>query len=129
MLIAIANYAIYLLSAALLMGGFFFVYTRITPYNEIALVRAGNCAAALTLSGALIGFSMTVASGILHSSDWLPFLAWSTGAMLVQLAVYGVGVRILPGARAQIEAGNIALGGLLGAMALVAGAINAACLS
>jgi putative membrane protein len=129
MLIAIASYVIYLLSGALLVGVFFLVYTRITPYDEIALVRAGNCAAALSLSGALLGFSLTVASGILHNSAWLPFLAWSTGAMLVQLVVYTVGARLLPGARAQIEAGNIAMGGLLGAIALVAGAINAACLS
>lgn len=129
MLIAVASYAIYLLSATLLLGVFFLVYTRITPYDEIALVRAGNGAAALSLSGALVGFSLTVASGILHNSAWLPFLAWSAGAMLVQLVVYALAARLLPGASSQIEAGNIAMGGLLGAMALVAGAINAACLS
>jgi len=125
----VANYVIYLLSGILLLGVFFVVYTRTTPFDEIALVRAGNAAAALSLSGALIGFSLTVASGILHNSALIGFVAWSAGAMLVQLAAYAVSSRLLPGAREQIEAGNVAMGGLLGAISLTVGAINAACLS
>lgn len=129
MLMYIANYVIYLLSGVLLLGLFFVVYTRTTPLDEMALVRAGNSAAALSLSGALIGFTLTVASGILHNSALISFVAWSAGAMFVQLAAYAVFSRLLPGAKEQIEAGNIAMGGLLGAISLAAGAINAACLS
>lgn len=125
----VANYVIYLMSGVLLLGVFFIVYTRTTPIDELAQVQAGNPAAALSLGGALIGFSLTVASGILHNSAILPFLAWSAGAMLVQLGVYAVFARLLPGAKQQIEAGNIAMGGLLGTIALVVGVINAACLS
>lgn len=129
MLTYIANYVIYLLSGLLLLGVFFIVYTRTTPMDEVALVRSGNAAAALSLSGALIGFTLTVASGIVHNSALAGFVAWSAGAMLVQLAAYAVFSRLLPGAKEQIEAGNIAMGGLLGAISLAAGAINAACLS
>ncbi|MBK8336778.1 MAG: DUF350 domain-containing protein [Sterolibacteriaceae bacterium] len=129
MLMYVANYVIYLLSGVLLLGVFFVIYTRTTPFDEIAQVRAGNTAAALTLSGALIGFSLTVASGILHNSALIGFVAWSAGAMLVQLAAYAVCSRLLPGAKEQIEAGNVAMGGLLGAISLAVGAINAACLS
>lgn len=129
MLMYIANYVIYLLAGAFLLGAFFVVYTRTTPIDEIAQVRGGNSAAALSLSGALIGFSLTVASGILHNSALLGFVAWSAGAMVVQLAVYAVFSRLLPGVKDQIEAGNVAMGGLLGAISLSVGAINAACLS
>ena len=129
MLTYIANYVIYLLSGVFLLGVFFVVYTRTTPLDEVALVRAGNAAAALSLSGALIGFTLTIASGILHNSALLGFVAWSAGAMVVQLAAYAVVARLLPGAKEQIEAGNIAMGGLLGAISLSAGVINAACLS
>lgn len=129
MLMYVANYVIYLLSGTFLLGVFFVVYTRTTPIDEVAQVRAGNSAAALTLAGALIGFSLTVASGILHNSALLGFVAWSAGAMAVQLAVYTVFSRLLPGVKQQIEAGNVAMGGLLGAISLSVGAINAACLS
>ena len=129
MLTYIANYVIYLLSGVFLLGVFFVVYTRTTPLDEVSLVRAGNAAAALSLSGALIGFTLTIASGILHNSALLGFVAWSAGAMVVQLSAYAVFARLLPGAKEQIEAGNIAMGGLLGAISLSAGVINAACLS
>lgn len=129
MLTYVANYVIYMLSGAFLLGIFFVVYTRTTPIDEVAQVRAGNSAAALSLSGALVGFSLTVASGILHNSALLAFVAWSGGAMVVQLAVYAVFSRLLPGVKDQIEAGNVAMGGLLGAISLAVGAINAACLS
>ena len=75
MLTYIANYVIYLLSGVFLLGVFFVVYTRTTPLDEVALVRAGNAAAALSLSGALIGFTLTIASGILHNSALLGFVA------------------------------------------------------
>ncbi len=129
MLTYVANYVIYMLSGALLLGIFFVVYTRTTPIDEVAQVRAGNSAAALSLAGALVGFSLTVASGILHNSALLSFVAWSGGAMVVQLVVYAVFSRLLPGVKDQLEAGNVAMGGLLGAISLAVGAINAACLS
>jgi uncharacterized membrane protein YjfL (UPF0719 family) len=45
----IANYALHLLLAALLLIIFFIVYMRITPYDEVLLIRQGNNAAALPL--------------------------------------------------------------------------------
>ncbi len=123
------NYALYLISAALLMTVFFMVYCWATPFDEMALIRAGNSAAALSFSGALIGFSLTVASAILHSTSLVLFLAWSVGAILVQLVVYVLVSRVLHMSKEHIESGNVAFGGLLGAISLAVGAINAACLS
>ena len=34
------------------------VYTKITPYNEFQLIREGNVAAAVSLSGACIGLAI-----------------------------------------------------------------------
>jgi putative membrane protein len=93
------------------------------------LIRAGNSAAALCFSGALIGFSLTIASAILHSTSLVLFLAWSVGAIVVQLVVYVLVSRLLHMSKEQIESNNVAFGGLLGAISLAVGAINAACLS
>ena len=40
----------------LLLAAFLLIYLRITPYHEIALIRAGNTAAATSLGGAIVGF-------------------------------------------------------------------------
>lgn len=125
----ILNYLIHLFLAALLLTAFFMVYTRLTPYDEVLLVRQGNNAAALSLGGALIGFSMTIASSLLHTSDMIEFFGWAFGAMVVQALAYIVTTRLLRMSKDQIEAGNTAFGGLMGAVSLSIGAINAACIS
>ena len=126
---AILNYLIHLILAATLLIAFFIIYTRVTPYNEVLLIRQGNHAAALSLGGALLGFSATIASSLMHTADYQQFFAWAFGAMVVQLLVYVVTTRLLRMSKDQIESNNSAFGGLLGAISLSIGAINAACIS
>ena len=126
---AILNYLIHLLLAAGLLIVFFIIYTRVTPYNEVLLIRQGNQAAALSLGGAILGFSATIASSLMHTADYQQFFAWAFGAMVVQLLAYVVATRLLRMSKDQIESNNTAFGGLLGAIALAIGAINAACIS
>ena len=126
---AILNYLIHLLLAAGLLIVFFIIYTRVTPYNEVLLIRQGNQAAALSLGGALLGFSATIASSLMHTADYQQFFAWAFGAMVVQLLVYLVTTRLLRMSKDQIESNNSAFGGLLAAISLSIGAINAACIS
>lgn len=126
---AILNYLIHLILAAALLIAFFIIYTRVTPYNEVLLIRQGNQAAALSLGGALLGFSATIASSLMHTTDYQQFFAWAFGAMVVQLLVYLVTTRLLRMSKDQIESNNSAFGGLLGAISLSLGAINAACIS
>lgn len=125
----ILNYLIHLLLAAVLLIVFFVIYTRVTPYNEVLLIRQGNQAAALSLGGALLGFSATIASSLMHTANYQQFFAWAFGAMVVQLLAYVVATRLLRMSKDQIESNNTAFGGLLGAIALAIGAINAACIS
>jgi putative membrane protein len=125
----IANYALHLVTAGLLLFVFFLVYTWATPFDEIGLIRQGNGAAALSLGGALVGFSLTVASGVIHTDSLLQFLGWALGAAVVQLLAYVLVTRLLHMSKEQIEGGNVAFGGLLAAISLAVGAVNAACLS
>ena len=125
----ILNYLIHLLLAAALLIVFFIIYTRVTPYDEVRLIRQGNQAAALSLGGAMLGFSATIASSLMHTADYQQFFAWAFGAMVVQLLAYVVTTRLLRMSKDQIESNNSAFGGLLGAISLSIGAINAACIS
>jgi putative membrane protein len=126
---AILAYLLHLGTAALLVIVFFIVYTRITPYDEVKLIRQGNGAAALSLSGALLGFAATIASSLVHTAGYDAFAGWAFGALVVQLLVYAVATRLLRMARDQIEADNRAFGLLLGSISLSIGIVNAGCIS
>ncbi|HZV64273.1 MAG TPA: DUF350 domain-containing protein [Telluria sp.] len=126
---AILNYLMHLLTAAALVLAFFVIYTRITPFNEVLLIRQGNRAAAFSLGGALIGFSLTLCSALLHTGDYYEFFGWAAGAMVVQVLVYAIATRLLHMAKEQIEADNGAFGALLGSISLSIGLINAGCIS
>jgi putative membrane protein len=126
---AILNYLLHLATAAALVLAFFVVYVRITPFDEVLLIRQGNGAAALSLGGTLIGFAATIASALVHTADYDQFLGWALGAMLVQVAVFTVTTRLLRMSKDQIEANNCAFGGLLGAISLSIGLVNAGCIA
>ena len=125
----IYNYVIYLLASLAMMSVFSLIYTKITPYDEIKMIREGKAAAALSFLGALIGFSLTLASSILHNDSFVAFAAWAGAAMIVQLAVYTVLSRLIPDMHDCLEKNNVAMGALLGGVSLTFGIINAACLS
>ncbi len=126
---AILNYLLHLVLAAGLFLAFFVIYTWITPFDEVKLIRAGNSAAAHSLGGALIGFSLTIASALAHTVTYDEFLAWAAGGMVVQLLVYWAATALLHMAQDQIESNNKAFGTLLGAISISIGAINAGCIS
>ena len=113
----------------MLLAAFFVIYTRVTPADEVLLIRQGNQAAALSLGGALIGFSITVGSALMHTANYQEFFAWAFGAMVVQVLAYAVTTRLLKMAKDQIESNNSAFGGLLGAISVSIGVINGACIS
>ena len=129
MLQAIVSYATHLIASGILVGVFFVIYTWITPFDEVALIHAGNGSAALSLGGALIGFSLTLGSAIVHNATLVEVLMWAVAALVVQILVYVVSNRLLHTVRTEIEAGNVAMGGFMGTVSLVAGIVNAACLS
>ncbi len=111
------------------VAAFLAIYVRITPYREIALIRSGNTAAAVSLSGSLIGFVLPLASAIVHSVNAWDMALWAAIALVVQLLVY-FAVRVLvPDVGRQIPDGKIAAGIFLGATSVAAGIINAACMT
>ncbi|MEW9900796.1 DUF350 domain-containing protein [Chitinivorax sp. PXF-14] len=128
-MIQLYNYLAYLLSAFALLAVFSALYSWITPIDELGLIRKGVVAATLSFSGAMLGFSLTLASSILHNDSFVLFAAWAGSAAVVQLAVYALIARVLPNLPQALNDNNVAVGGLLGGISLAVGVINAACLS
>lgn len=125
----IYNYIIYLLASLAMISVFSLIYTKVTPYDELKMIREGQSAAAFSFLGALIGFSLTLASSIMHNDSLVAFAGWAGAAMAVQLLVYGVLSRLMPELHQELENNNVAVGALLGGVSLTFGIINAACLS
>lgn len=126
---AILNYVLHLATAIALVLAFFVVYTRVTPYDEILLIRQGNCAAAVSLGGTLLGFSVTIASALMHTGGYYEFCGWAGLAMLLQVLVFVIATRLLRMSKDQIEANNVGFGILLGAISLSIGLVNAGSIS
>lgn len=66
------------------------IYMRITPYNEIELIRQGNTAAALSFAGTLVGMCIAMASVIIYSTGWMDKVLWCTVALVMQLVMWEV---------------------------------------
>lgn len=105
------------------------VYMKLTPYNELKLIKDGNIAAAVSLSGSLLGFTFPLATSIFQAVHPWDMMLWALIAGIVQLLVY-VAVRYsLLNVTRRIPEGQIATGIVLGAVSLSAGILNAACMS
>ncbi|WP_129127786.1 DUF350 domain-containing protein [Geomonas oryzae] len=54
----------------------------------MGLIREGNLAAAVSLTGALLGFAIPVAIVIAHSVNLVDMAAWALMATMVQLLCF-----------------------------------------
>ncbi|PCI63888.1 MAG: hypothetical protein COB37_03840 [Kordiimonadales bacterium] len=106
-----------------------FVYTRITPHDEIALIKSGNSAAAVSLSGAILGLALPLASSLAASVSLWDLVFWGIIALLLQLAAFRLVDFFLKDISARIEAGEIGPAILLLSFKLATAMINAAAIS
>ncbi|QLI82444.1 DUF350 domain-containing protein [Chitinibacter fontanus] len=123
------GYLSYLASGIAMLVVFAMLYSKITPYDELKLIREGNVAAALSFGGALIGFSFALASSAWHLNQLEFFLIWGALAGLMQILAYAFTVKCIKGMPMQIAENNVAVGVLAGGISLAVGVINAGCLS
>ena len=116
-------------AALLLAVAFLLIYVTITPHREFALIREGNSAAAIQLTGTFLGFALPVAVVIGHSVSIPDMLLWGAVAALVQLAVFFVIARLLFRAISQRIADSCNASGIfVGGIGLGVGVLQAACM-
>jgi putative membrane protein len=125
----IPPFVTYFIVGGLLTVIFTVVYIRLTNHDELALIRAGNTAAAIALSGNLLGFSIPLDKVISQSASIPECLLWALAAAVVQWSVY-VGARLLvPDLSSEVARGNTAVAVQLAAFAIVAGMLNSAAMA
>jgi len=94
------------LSLLILVVGVF-IYTRITPHDEIALIRDGNIAASISLSGAVIGMALPLAFSLSVSISLWDIVVWGVVALVLQLIAYRLVDLFLKDMTGRIEAGEV----------------------
>lgn len=112
----------------LLVAGF--VYVKLTPLDEMALIRDGNVGAAIMLGGAAIGFSLVLYSCNTHNQSLIDSVIWSVIALITQWVAFEIlrGVFYLAHDdwQTKIKDGDVAHGVFFGAFSLSIGILNAA---
>lgn len=126
---ALPHFLGYFASAIALSGAFLFLYSRFTPHREFDLVRQGNSAAAIQLTGTFIGFAIPVAVVIANSVSIPDMLLWGAVAAIVQLCVFLAIARLLfKQISARITENCVASGQFVGGISVGIGILQAACL-
>ena len=105
------------------------VYVTVTPHPEFRLIRQGNTAAAVSLAGAILGYTIPLAKAVSQSTNIGEMLLWSGVALVAQLAAYGITRLILPQLSAHVDEGRTASGVFLAAIAIAIGMLNAAAMT
>jgi putative membrane protein len=104
------------------------VYHLITPYHELQLIRSGNMAAAISLSGAILGLAIPLAFCMAKSVNVWDIVIWGVVALVIQLLTYRIADVILRGLPKRIENNEVGPAILLAAIKIAVAAINAAAL-
>ena len=123
------DFLIYLGVSLALLYLFVWIYIRVTPWREMALIREGNMAAAFSVSGAILGFIVPLSSAVRFSVNLVDMVIWGVIALAVQVAAFIIIKLLVPTVAQDIAAGNSAQGFFLGAASLAVGLLNAACMS
>ncbi|KLV09815.1 MULTISPECIES: DUF350 domain-containing protein [Photobacterium] len=110
---------------------FKFVYVRFTPHDEWKLVKEEqNIAAAIGLSGSIIGYCLAIAGAASNSVGLIDFALWGIVALLAQmLAFWILRFGFMPRIVERIEAGEIPAGIMMAATSVSVGLLNAACMT
>ena len=102
------------------------IYHLVTPYHELRLIRNGNTAAALSISGAIIGLAIPLAICMATSVNVWDIVIWGIVTLLIQVLAYRIGDALLKGLPTRIENGEMGAAILVVSIKLAISFINAA---
>lgn len=109
---------------------FKWLYPLVTPHREWQLVREQkNTAAAIALTGSIVGFSIALGGAAKYSTSYVDFLIWGAIALVAQMLAYLIVWIMIPGLSKRIVDEETSAGILAGGTAVAVGLLNAACMS
>jgi putative membrane protein len=125
MINAIVAFAEYLGTSVVLLLLFVYVYARVTPYKEFALIAHDNIAVAITFAGAVLGFTIPMVAAIFYTHSLIEMIIWAAITCLVQLAV----LMALRSQAKRIEDGHVCSAIMVATFSVAIGLLNAVSIS
>jgi putative membrane protein len=101
------------------------LYAFLTPYREVALVREGNSAAAVSFGAVLASLALPLAFAMAASTSLLELLLWGATTTIVQLFLFWLTDLIFAGLPQRIRDGDVAAAVLMAAAKLAVAAVLA----
>lgn len=125
------SFVMYFVISIVYLFIFKIVYAWVTPHDEWKLVREEkNVAAAIGFGGAMIGFSLALASAASNSLGLVDFSLWGVVAVIAQsLAFALLRFSFMPSIVQRINDNEVSAGIMLAAMSIAVGLLNAACMT
>ncbi|MGB0629948.1 MAG: DUF350 domain-containing protein [Alphaproteobacteria bacterium] len=105
------------------------IYHFVTPYHELQLVRGGNTAAAVSITGAIVGMSIPLAICMATSVSVWDIVIWGVVALLIQILAYRIADALLKDLPTRIENGEMGAAILVVGVKLSVAFINAAAIA
>ncbi len=129
LLAGLPNFLSYLFVSIICTLIFLIVYLRMTPHRELQLIYQGNMAAALALSGVVLGYVIPLANVVAHAVSLTDLVVWALVAAGVQMLGYLLTRMLVKDFSAAITEDRTSLGLAYGVMALALGLLNSACIT
>ncbi|MEE2746715.1 MAG: DUF350 domain-containing protein [Pseudomonadota bacterium] len=105
------------------------IYVLVTPYHEVELIKKGNSAAALSLSGALVGIGIPLSMAMAGSINALDIIIYGAVAITLQLICYKITDLLIRGLSERIEKGEMSAAIIMVGIKISIALINAASVS
>ena len=127
----LANFAMYFAISIVYLFIFKIVYAFVTPHDEWKLVKEQqNVSAAIGFGGAMIGFSLALASAASNSLGLIDFTLWGIVAVIAQSFAFALlRFTFMPKIAERINNNEISAGVMLAAVSVAVGLLNAACMT
>jgi putative membrane protein len=122
---AILAFLSYFAASVALLVAFVCIYVRFTPYKDFELIAHDNNAVAVTLAGAVLGFTFPLVASIYYTKSLVEMAVWAAITCIVQLAVF-LGLRRQA---KRIEEGHMASAIMVATFSVAIGLLNAASIS
>ena len=103
-----------------------FIYSKITPWNELDLIMQGNTAAAVSFSGAILGIAIPLAAALSSSISIWEIVVWGSVAIILQITIFLILDLVLPNLSEQIKDNKIAAGIFIASNKIALALMNAA---
>jgi len=114
----------------------FFLFMRLymwaTPQDELKLIRSGNTAAGISLGGALMGFTLPVATMIYLAHNLIDLVAvvfWGLVGGVAQIFAFWICYLVIGNVASYIEEDNKGVAFAMAFMSVSAGLLNAMCMT